>query len=71
MSAGSRQDKERPGKPEDVVRLYDGMAAVATDLGDVAADVGGAAGELLIDRSSAQVGRRVVCRHASRSASIP
>ncbi len=51
----SRQDKERPGKPEDVVRLYDGMAAFAADLGDLAADVGGAAGEVLIDRSSAQV----------------
>ena len=49
------QDKERPGKPEDVVRLYDGMAAFAADLGDLAADVGGAAGEALIDRAAAQV----------------
>ncbi len=48
------QDKERPGKPEDVVRLYDGMAVFAADLGDLAADVGGAAGEALIDRASAQ-----------------
>ena len=49
------QDKERPGKPEDVVRLYDGMAAFAADLGDLANAVGGAAGEALIDRASAQV----------------
>ena len=50
-----RQDKERPGKPEDVVRLYDGMATFATDLGELATDVGGAAGEALIDQASAQV----------------
>ena len=54
-SASCCQDKERPGKPEDVVRLYDSMAVFAGDLGDLAADVGGAAGEALIDRASAQV----------------
>ena len=37
------------------MRLYDGMAAFAADLGELAADVGGAAGEALIDRASAQV----------------
>ena len=49
------QDKERPGKAEDVVRLYDALMAFAADLGDLAADLGGAAGELLIDEAAAQV----------------
>lgn len=50
-----RQDKERPGRAEDVVRLYDALVAFAADLGDLAADLGGAAGEYLIDEAAAQV----------------
>ena len=49
------QDKERPGRAEDVVRLYDALVAFAADLGDLAADLGGSAGEYLIDEAAAQV----------------
>lgn len=49
------QDKERPGKAEDVVRLYDALVGYASELGELAADLGGAAGESLIDEAAAQV----------------
>ena len=38
-----------------MVRLYDALVAYAVDLGDLAADLGGAAGETLIDQAAAQV----------------
>lgn len=49
------QDKERPGRPEELVRLQEGAAALVADLSDVAASLGGVAGEALLDATAAQV----------------
>lgn len=49
------QDKVRAGRPEEVVRLYDTLAALIVDLTDVATAMGGVGGETLLDSSAAQV----------------
>lgn len=49
------QDKARVGRPEEVVRLYDTLASLTTELSDVAAALGGVAGEALLDFTAAQV----------------
>ena len=38
-----------------MVRLYDALVGYASELGELAADLGGAAGEALIDEAAAQV----------------
>lgn len=44
------------------VRLYDTLIANTLELNDLAAHVGGAAGEMLLDECAAKVGARVVGR---------
>ncbi|KAL4457792.1 hypothetical protein ABPG75_012657 [Micractinium tetrahymenae] len=46
--------RERPAKAEDVVRLYDTLIANTLELNDLAAGVGGAAGEMLMDECAAK-----------------
>ncbi|KAK9814357.1 hypothetical protein WJX72_004470 [[Myrmecia] bisecta] len=54
-SAGSKgKDKDRPARPEDVVRLYDSLLSNVKDLGELAVELGGAAGEQLMDECAAQ-----------------
>ncbi len=50
-----QQDKERAGRPEELVRLHDSLAALVADLSDVAAALGGVNGETLLDATAAQV----------------
>ena len=49
------QEKERVGRPEDVVRALDTRAALLTELSEVAARLGGVDGERLLDSTAAQV----------------
>jgi hypothetical protein len=49
------QDRERPGRPEELVRLQEGAAALVADLSEVAAALGGVAGEAMLDATAAQV----------------
>eukprot|EP00887_Chlorella_sp_A99_P002852 scaffold6.g2852.t1 len=53
---------ERSAKPEDVVRLYETLAANVADLNEVAAEVGGAQGEALMDACSAQLAHFAAAR---------
>lgn len=46
---------ERPARPEDVARLYDTLVANATELNDLAGEVGGAAGESIMDDCAAKI----------------
>ena len=46
---------ERPAKADDVVRLYDALVANVLELNELAAHVGGAAGEALLDACTAKV----------------
>lgn len=70
LKGASRKEKgERPARPEDVARLYDTLVANATELNDLAAEVGGARGEVLMDECAAktahyQAGR---CTYAAYS----
>ena len=52
-----RRQRPPPSPPpaEDVVRLYEVLAANANDLNDLAAEVGGARGEALMDDCAAKV----------------
>jgi hypothetical protein len=52
-------ERERSARPEDVVRLYDAALAAVAQLNELAAAVGGAAGEMLLDDCAAKVGRCV------------
>lgn len=45
---------ERGARPEDVVRLYEALAANANELNELAAAVGGAQGEALMDDCAAK-----------------
>jgi hypothetical protein len=47
---------ERPARAEDLVRLYDALIAAVLELNELAAHVGGAAGEMLMDLCAAKVG---------------
>lgn len=42
-------------KPQEVVRMYDGLGQACKEMKDVAAQIGGANGELLMDEASAKV----------------
>mmetsp|Transcript_18431 Transcript_18431/g.55570 ORF Transcript_18431/g.55570 Transcript_18431/m.55570 type:complete len:605 (+) Transcript_18431:170-1984(+) len=53
-SSSRPKDKARVGRPEEVVRLYDTLASLTTELSDVAAALGGVAGEALLDSTAAQ-----------------
>lgn len=55
--SGQRQrgERERPAKAEDVVRLYDALLAIVSELNELAVHVGGAAGEALLDDCAAKV----------------
>ena len=68
------KDGERPARAEDVVRLYDTLVANVSELNDLAAAVGGAAGEVLMDECAAktaqyQASRCLYAAHASLAAS--
>lgn len=54
QAAPRPKDKVRAGRPEEVVRLYDTLAALIFELTDVATSMGGVAGEALLDSSAAQ-----------------
>lgn len=49
------QDKPRSAKAEEVVRLYDAILGHTNELAEVASQVGGAAGEALMDECAAKV----------------
>ena len=53
--ASKDRSGERPGKPEDVVRIYETLISNATELNALAGDVGGTAGESLMDECSAYI----------------
>ena len=42
-------------RPQEVVRMYEGLSGSCKELGEVAAQLGGSAGELLADECSAKV----------------
>ncbi|EFN58517.1 hypothetical protein CHLNCDRAFT_140581 [Chlorella variabilis] len=54
--SGQRQrgERERPARAEDVVRLYELLVANTSELNELAAHVGGAAGEMLMDDCAAK-----------------
>jgi hypothetical protein len=56
-AAGRARDGKdgRPARPDDVARLFDTLAANATELNELAAEVGGAKGEALMDSCAARV----------------
>ena len=53
-TSGKGKDKERPARAEDVARLYDTLCSNAAELNEVAAAVGGARGEALLDECAAK-----------------
>jgi hypothetical protein len=65
----AKDKSERPVRAEDVARLFDTLVANASELNDLAAAVGGAAGETLMDDCTAktahyQAARCVFAAHA-------
>jgi len=67
--AAAKDKSERPVRAEDVARLFDTLVANASELNDLAAAVGGAAGETLMDDCTAktahyQAARCVFAAHA-------
>lgn len=70
----AKDKSERPTRPEDVARLYDTLVANASELNDLAAAVGGAGGEALMDECAAkmahyQAARCLYAAHACLAAS--
>ncbi len=70
--AAAKDKIERPVRAEDVARLFDTLVANASELNDLAAAVGGAAGETLMDECTAktahyQAARCVYAAHACLS----
>lgn len=55
------QEKQRPAKAEEVVRLYDVLLGHAKELAEVGRQVAGAAGEALLDECAAKVNPRATC----------
>lgn len=51
----SRAQREKGARPEDIARLYDALIVNATELNDLAAEVGGASGEVLMDDCAAEI----------------
>jgi signal recognition particle subunit SRP68 len=67
--SGGKDRGERPARAEDVARLYDTLSSNASELNDLAGEVGGAAGETLMDECAAkmahfQAARCVYAAHA-------
>lgn len=57
-SVSGKAPKEKAGRatrPEDVARLYDTLVANATELNDLAGEIGGARGEALMDDCAAKI----------------
>ncbi len=61
-----QEEKLRPAKAEEVVRVYDTHLSHVKELAEVAGQVGGASGEALLDECAAKVGRSTLL--AARSA---
>jgi len=51
----SKDKSERPARPEEIVRVYETLIANVTSLNDLAAEIGGAKGEILMDLCSARI----------------
>ena len=51
-----QEEKLRPAKAEEVVRVYDTHLSHVKELAEVAGQVGGASGESLLDECAAKVG---------------
>jgi len=51
----SKDKSERPARPEEIVRVYETLIANVTSLNDLAAEIGGAKGEILMDLCSAKI----------------
>jgi hypothetical protein len=56
-----QEEKLRPAKAEEVVRVYDLHLSHVKELAEVAGQVGGASGEALLDECAAKVGRAPHC----------
>lgn len=50
-----REKSEKPARPEELVRIYDTLISNVTSLNDLAAELGGARGEVLMDLCSAML----------------
>ena len=71
--SSAKEKSERPVRAEDVARLYDTLIANASELNDLAAEVGGTRGETLLEDCSAKIGHYQAARclyvaHASLAA---
>ncbi|GAB4820832.1 hypothetical protein N2152v2_007878 [Parachlorella kessleri] len=62
LTGQKAKDKERPGRAEDVVRLYDTLLANVGELNELAAELGGARGEALMDACAAQAAQYQAAR---------
>ena len=56
-SKSSKDKSEKPARPEELVRLYETLIANATALNDLAAESGGAQGEILMDVCTAKLAK--------------
>eukprot|EP00889_Picochlorum_renovo_P000229 jgi/Picre1/27259/NNA_000228.t1 len=50
-----KEKSEKPARPEELVRIYETLIANVTTLNDLAAESGGAQGEVLMDECAAQI----------------
>jgi len=50
-----KEKSEKPARPEELVRIYETLIANVTTLHDLAAESGGAQGEVLMDECAAQI----------------
>lgn len=55
VTAEKERSSERPVRPDDVARLYDTLVTNATELNDLAAEVGGTQGEALMEECAAKL----------------
>lgn len=58
----SNISKEKPVRPDELVRTYDNLVANVTALNDLAAESGGAQGEILMDECAARIDHYKACR---------
>lgn len=58
-------------RPQEVVRMYDGLGQACKELKDVAAQIGGANGELLLDEASAKVCGGLIPLHSPLLCHLP
>jgi hypothetical protein len=56
LTGEKERSSERAVRPDEVARLYDTLVANATELNDLAAEVGGARGEALMEECTAKLG---------------